>query len=69
MRNAIAVMYFWCCVEVDVRGVAVKFVAADDGVGDLYDGLGIFNGIAHFVNCGDLFVITPPTDSYASEQG
>ena len=69
MRNAIAVMCFWCCVEVDVRGLAAKFVAADDGVGDLYDGLGIFYGIAHFVNCGDPFFVTPPTDSDASEQG
>lgn len=69
MRNAIAVMCFWCCVEADVRGLAAKFVAADDGVGDLYDGLDIFNGIAHFVNRGDIFIIAPPTNSYASEQG
>ena len=69
MRNAIAVMCFWCCVKADVRDLAVKFMAADDGVGDLYDGLDIFNGIAHFVNRGDIFIIAPPTNSYASEQG
>lgn len=68
MRDAIAVMCFWCCAEAGVRGVAVKFVAAHDGVKDLYDGLGIFNGIACFVNCGDPFIFAPPTNGYASEQ-
>ena len=69
MRYAIAVMCFWRCVEVDVRGLAVKFMAAYDGVGDLCDGLSIFNGVAYFVNCGNPFIIAPPTNGYASEQG
>ena len=69
MRYAIAVMCFWRCVEADVRGLAVKFMAAHDGVGGLCDGLGIFNGVAHFVNCGDPFIFAPPTNGYASEQG
>ena len=68
MRDAIAVMCFWCCVEADIRGLAVKFVTAHDGMGNLYDGFGIFKGVAHFVNCGDPFIIAPPTNSYASEQ-